>query len=108
MGKTKAQRQREYCVRLNQKDEEKHLKDARERQKRNYIPIKRLSKFDIEQRRVDTRERVRKSRAAAKQRVKETREEGPESVEMRLEETVATTTGKNIVGKYRSVWDNVS
>ena len=92
MGKTKAQHQRQYRARLKEKDEEKYLKDARERQKRNYIPVKRLSNSDIEQRCADTRERVRKSRAAAKQRVKEAREKKePKPVEMRLERTVVTT-----------------
>ena len=96
MGKTKAQRQREYRARLKEKDEQKYLKDARERQKRNYIPVKRLSKSDIEQRHTDTRERVRKSRAAAKQRVKETREKEPEPVEMSLD--AATNRKRTLLG----------
>ena len=91
IGKTKAQCQRKYCARLKEKDEDEYLKDARERQKRNYIPVKRLRKFDIEQKSADIRELVRKSRAAAKQKVKEIREKEPVPVEMRLQGTVATT-----------------
>ena len=37
MGKTKAQKQKEYREKLKDKDNEKYLKDARERKKMNYI-----------------------------------------------------------------------
>ena len=48
MGKTKAQRQKEYRERLKEKDNEKYLKDARERQKRNYISVKNMGRTEIE------------------------------------------------------------
>ena len=43
MGKTKAQRQKEYRERLKEEDNEK-FKDARERQKRNYISVKNMGR----------------------------------------------------------------
>ena len=52
MGKTKAQRQKEYHERLKEMDNEKYLKDARERerQKRNYISVKYMGRTEIEKR----------------------------------------------------------
>ena len=47
MGKTKAQKQKEYREKLKEKDNEKYFKDAREKQKRNYIS---LEKYGVEQR----------------------------------------------------------
>ena len=82
MGKTKAQRQKEYRERLKEKNNEKYLMDARERQKRNYISVKNMGKAEIEKRRAAVRERVRKSRAAAKERIEQAK---------RIEGTLATT-----------------
>ena len=59
MGKTKAQRQKEYRERLKEKNNEKYLMDSRERQKRNYISVKNMGKAEIEKRRAAVRERVR-------------------------------------------------
>ena len=61
--------------------EKKYLKDARERQKGNYISVKNISRTEIEKRRA-VRERVRKSRAAAKERIGQAK---------RIEGTLATT-----------------
>ena len=82
MGKTKAQRQKEYRERLKEKNNEKYLMDARERQKRNYISVKNMGKAEIEKRLVAVRERVRKSKAAAKERIEQAK---------RIEGTLATT-----------------
>ena len=71
MGKTKAQRQKEDRERLEEKNNEKYLMDARERQKRNYISVKNMGKAEIEKRRTAVREPVRMSRAAAKERIKQ-------------------------------------
>ena len=74
IGKTKAQRQKEHRERLKEKDNEKYLQDARERQKRNYISVKNMGRAEIEKRRIAIRERVRKSRAAAKKESDKQRE----------------------------------
>ena len=47
MGKAREQKQKEYHERLEEKDSEKYLKDARERKNRNYIS---LEKIWVEQR----------------------------------------------------------
>ena len=65
MGKTKAQRKKEYRERRKEKNNEKY------RQKRNYISVKNMGKAEIEKRRAAVRERVRKSRAAAKESSKQ-------------------------------------
>ena len=82
MGKTKAQRQMEYRERLKEMDNEKYLKDARERQKRNYISVKYMGRTETEKRRAAVRKRVRKSKAAAKERIGQAQ---------RIEGTLATT-----------------
>ena len=81
MGKTKAQRQKEYRERPKEKDE-KYPKDTRERQKRNYISVNNMGRTKIEKRRAAVRERVRKSRAAATERIGQAK---------RTEGTLATT-----------------
>ena len=58
---------------------------------KNYIPVKLLRKSDAEQRRANTRERVRKSRAAAKNRAKEAKEKESKLDEMRFEGSLALT-----------------
>ena len=82
MGKTKAQRQKEYRERLKEKNNERYLMDSRERQKRNYISVKNMGKAEVEKRCAAVRERVRKSRAAAKERIEQAK---------RIEGTLATT-----------------
>ena len=70
MGKTKAQKQKEYRERLKEKDNEKYLKDARERERRGITFLwKNMGRTEIEKRIAAVRERARKSEAAAKERI---------------------------------------
>ena len=69
MGKTKAQKEKEYRERLKEKDNQKYLKDAREIRRGITFLWKNMGRKDIKKRRAAVRERVRKSREAAKERI---------------------------------------
>ena len=66
MGKTSAQRQKEYCERKKPSDPN-FLKRESMRQKRYYKPTKTLTKSQLKKRREAVKRRVEDSRSRAKQ-----------------------------------------
>ena len=69
MGKTKAQKQKEYREKLKDKDTRNTFR-MQERDRRGItFLLKNMGRTEIEKRRAALRERVRKSKAAAKERI---------------------------------------